>query len=159
MKAFLNKPILTLLISLLCLLTYSCKKNENPNEIQKDEEIPIISELPIMYYGCNLHEGDTVHITDKTSFDTIFLESLISQLPVLQNIDLSKYDILVGADVYTHGISRLEHTFQKTDSSSYLYTVKVIYNDTLPAGGFYYGIIIEKLPSDAIIDFSILKIY
>jgi hypothetical protein len=105
-----------------------------------------------------LKEGKTVVIENQIGFDTVFNKNQISQITTLQNIDFSKYEILIGADVFTHGIYKLEHDFIKNINSEYIYTVKVYYDLTLPAGTFYYGIIVDKLPSNAIVDFVVKKL-
>ena len=144
-------------IILLSLALYGCKKEKE--KIHTDLELPIVSELPILYQGCNLKEGETMVIKNQEGFDTVFNRNQISQIAALQNIDFSKYDVLVGADVFTHGISRLEYRFTKSDTMGYIYEINVIYNDTLPAGTFFYGIIIDKLPVGTPVNFKVTKKY
>ena len=152
--AILQKTSIYLL--LLSLLTIGCKK-DNDDIQQTDIEIPIVSELPVMYYGCYLTNGQNVVVEDQIGFDTVFNQNIVSPVPSLQNFDFSKYNILAGAEVYTHGVFKLEHSFIMSPNSEYIYTVKVYYDLTHQAGIFYYGVVIDKLPSNAIIKFEVIK--
>jgi hypothetical protein len=105
-----------------------------------------------------LKEGKTVVIENQIGFDTVFNKNEISQISTLQNIDFSKYEILMGADVFTRGINKLDHYLTRNNNSEYIYTVTVHYDLTLPAGTFYYGIIVDRLPSNAIVDFVVKKL-
>jgi len=151
----MKSKIVSFLLSLLFLflMLESCKKE--PVRV----ELTIIKELPVMYGGCLLKEGNSTVIKDQTGFDTVFTTDLVSQTESLQNIDFSKYNVLAGATVYTRGISKLEHSLVKTGTSEFIYTVSVYYDLTLPAGTFYYGIIIDKLPINASVRFVIKRIH
>jgi hypothetical protein len=141
-----------LFLSFLFLIPGSCKKE--PNSV----ELIITEELPVIYGGCLLKEGNSAIIKDKIGLDTIFTTNLVNQTEALQNIDFSKYNLLVGATVYTRGIYKLEHSLVKISNSEFIYTVKVYYDLTLPAGTFYYGILIDKLPLNASVKFVITRI-
>jgi hypothetical protein len=140
---------------MLLILISGCKKEKN--ETPNDQELQIVAELPIMYQGVYLKQDEKVHITDLEGFDTIFSYELVDQIPDLQNLDFSKHDILVGADVFTHGIYKLEHHLFKFSENIFVYKLNVYYNITHPAGGFFYGIIINKLPIGSIINFEVTK--
>jgi hypothetical protein len=150
MKNILIKSIAIFLF--LSFIGISCKKEKT------ETPVPIVSELPILYQGCNLKEGKTVAIENQIGFDTVFNKNEISQISTLQNIDFSKYEILMGADVFTRGINKLDHYLTRNNDSEYIYTVTVHYDLTLPAGTFYYGIIVDRLPSNAIVDFVVKKL-
>ena len=150
MKNILIKSIAIFLF--LSFIGISCKKEKT------ETPVPIVSELPILYQGCNLREGKTVVIENQIGFDTVFNKNEISQISTLQNIDFSKYEILMGADVFTRGINKLDHYLTRNNDSEYIYTVTVHYDLTLPAGTFYYGIIVDRLPSNAIVDFVVKKL-
>jgi hypothetical protein len=137
---------------ILCLILFilGCNKEKI--------DIPIVSELPIMYQGCLLHEGNTIVIKDQIGLDTVFNSNLVTQIEALQNINFSKYDLLVGADSYTRGITKLEHHLVKSSNSEFTYTVKVFYDLTLPAGTFYYGILVDKLPRNVTVNFIVKKL-
>jgi len=150
MKNILIKSIAIFLF--LSFIGISCKKEKT------ETPVPIVSELPILYQGCNLKEGKTVVIENQIGFDTVFNKNEISQISTLQNIDFSKYEILMGADVFTRGINKLDHYLTRNNDSEYIYTVTVHYDLTLPAGTFYYGIIVDRLPSNAIVYFVVKKL-
>jgi hypothetical protein len=150
MKNILIKSIAIFLF--LSFIGISCKKEKT------ETPVPIVSELPILYQGCNLKEGKTVVIENQIGFDTVFNKNEISQISTLQNIDFYKYEILMGADVFTRGINKLDHYLTRNNNSEYIYTVTVHYDLTLPAGTFYYGIIVDRLPSNAIVDFVVKKL-
>jgi hypothetical protein len=143
-------------ISFICLLLMQmgagCKKDDT------SEYLPIVKELPILYMGYNLKNEETMVIKDQESLEKIFAKDLIAQISSLQNIDFSKCDLLVGDNLYTNGIAKLEHKFIKTGDYAYLYKLNIIYNDALPAGRFCYGIIVNKLPKEATLKFEINKI-
>jgi hypothetical protein len=120
-------------------------------------DIPIVQELPLFYYGCNLKTGDNFVIKNQTAFDTIFDQNVISQIPSLQNIDFSKFDVLVVSDVFTHGINKVEEKFISTNNSTYIFQVNVYYFLTDQAGNFYCGAVVHKLPSNAKVQFEIIK--
>jgi hypothetical protein len=141
-----------LFLFFLFLMPESCKKESN------SVELTITEELPVIYAGCLLKEGNSALIKDQIGFDTIFTTNLVNQTEALQNIDFSKYDVLVGAAVYTRGIYKLEHSLVKICNSEFVYTVKVYYDLTLPAGTFYYGILIDKLPLNASVRFVIKRL-
>ena len=142
----------SLFLFFLFLMPESCKKESN------SVELTITEELPVMYEGCLLKEGNSALINDQIGFDTIFTTNLVNQTEALQHIDFSKYDVLVGAAAYTRGIYKLEHSLVKISNSEFIYTVKVYYDLTLPAGTFYYGILIDKLPLNASVRFVIKRI-
>lgn len=129
---------------------------------KKDEgsisDLPIFKELPILYMGYNLKNEETRVIKNQETLEIIFPKDLIAQITSLQNIDFTKYDVLVGENFYTRGIAKLEHKFAQLGDYSYLYKLYMIHNDALPAGRFCYGIIVNKLPSEAIVKFEVTKI-
>ncbi|HOI47918.1 MAG TPA: hypothetical protein PK167_01335 [Prolixibacteraceae bacterium] len=133
------------------LLGTGCKKEET-----RDDNL-VVKEFPILYMGYNLKPEKTVIIRDQETFDKVFSKELVTQFSVMQNIDFFKYDVLVGENFYTRGITKLEHRFTQS-GNSYLYKLSVIYNDALPAGNFCYGIIINKLPAEANVKFEVTKI-
>lgn len=139
---------------LLCLIVVGCEK-EDEDSIS---DLPIFKELPILYMGYNLKNEETLVIKNQETLEIIFSKDLIAQIISLQNIDFTKYDVLVGENFYTRGIAMLEHKFAQLGDYSYLYQLDVIYNDALPAGRFCYGIIVNKLPSEAIAKFEVTKI-
>jgi hypothetical protein len=135
---------------ILTLMTFGCKKD--------NIQIPMLAELPVIYQGCSLKEGNSTIVKNQTEFDTVFDANLVSSIDVLQNIDFYKYDLLVGAESFTRGIIKLEHSFAKKSSSEFIYSVTVYYNLTLPAGTFFYGILVDKLPDNAKVNFVVSKL-
>jgi hypothetical protein len=139
-----TRRILAITISLILLIGISgCDNNDIVLEIKIDKE------LPVLYSGCNLAEGQIVIINSQEDLDKIYKKENISQLPEFQNIDFTKYSLITGAKSYNRGIAKLEHQLMKTGNTIYDYRLKIYYNLTLPAGTFYYGIMVSKIPSDA----------
>ena len=139
-----TRRILFITISLILLIGISgCDNNEIVLGIK------INKELPILYSGCNLTEGQIVIINSQEDLDKIYKKEYISQLPEFQNIDFTKYSLIVGARSYKRGIAKLEHQLIKTGNTTYYYKLKICYSLTLPVGTFYYGIMVSKIPSDA----------
>jgi len=129
-----------------------CKK-----DINNDNNL-VVKEFPTLSMGYNLKPGETVIIRNQDTFEKIFSKDLIAQITSLQNIDFTKYDVLAGENFYTRGIAKLEHKFIKMGNYSYLYKLDIFHNLTLPAGSFCYGIIINKLPTEAVVKFEVTKI-
>ena len=109
MKNILIKSIAIFLF--LSFIGISCKKEKT------ETPVPIVSELPILYQGCNLKEGKTVAIENQIGFDTVFNKNEISQISTLQNIDFSKYEILMGAYLFTRWINKLDHYLTRNNNS------------------------------------------
>lgn len=108
--------------------------------------------------GYNLENEETLIIRSQETLEIIFSEDLIAQIASLQNIDFTKYNVLVGENIYTRGIAKLEHKFIQEGDNSYLYELNVFHDLTLPAGSFCYGIIVDKLPEKAVVKFRVTKI-
>lgn len=138
---------------LLSLIGAGCEKED-----ASITDLPIFKEFPILYMGYNLENEETMVIKNKETLEIIFSKDLIAQITSLQNIDFTKYDVLVGENLYTRGIAKLEHKFIKTGNYSYSYHLDVFHDLTLPAGSFCYGIIINKLPTEAVVKFEVTKI-
>jgi len=150
MKAIILK--ISFIFLFLSLMGAGCEKDEN-----NDNNL-VVKEFPTLSMGYNLKPGETVIIRNQDTFEKIFSKDLIAQITSLQNIDFTKYDVLAGENFYTRGIAKLEHKFIKMGNYSYLYKLDIFHNLTLPAGSFCYGIIINKLPTEAIVKFEVTKI-
>lgn len=111
-----------------------------------------------MYSGSYLEPGTRVVIRRQSTLDSVFTAGQISQLPELQNIDFTQYDVLAGADTYTKGIYELEHHLLQSANSIYIYKLYVSFDLTLRSGVFYFGIIINKLPEGSNVIFEISKL-
>lgn len=133
-------------------MAFGCEKDD------KNVECPIIYELPTLYMGCTLENGETMIIKDQETLEKVFDKEVITQSAVLKSIDFTKYDVLVGCSAFNRGISELRHTLTKTGASAWLYKLTVVYDLTLPAGLFYYGIVVDKLPTGASVKVEVLKV-
>ena len=137
----------------LSLMGAGCEKED-----ASITDLPIFKELPILYMGYNLENEETRVIKNQETLEIIFSKDLITRITSLQNIDFTKYDVLVGENYYRSGIAKLEHKFIKTGDYSYLYKMDVFFNITAPAGRFCYGIIVNKLTSEAVVKFEVNRI-
>ncbi len=139
-----TKRFLAITISLILLIGISGCDNNDINL-----EIKINKELPVLYSGCNLTEGQIIIINSQEDLEKIYKKESISQLPEFQNIDFTKYSIIASAKSFNRGVTKLEQQLMKTGNKAYDYRLKIYYNLTLPAGTFYYGIMVSKISSDA----------
>jgi hypothetical protein len=149
-KAFFK---ISAFVLLFALVGAGCEKDED-----SITDLTIFKELPILYMGYNLENEETRVIKNQETLEIIFSKDLIAQITTLQNIDFSKYDVLVGENSYRRGIAKLEHKFIKTGNHTYSYKLDVFHDLTLPAGRFCYGIIVNKLPMEAVVNFEVTKI-
>jgi hypothetical protein len=157
-KEFMKTTFLKISLSilLLAIMGAGCDK-DNDSNFEK-YPIGIIKELPVLYGGCNLKDGETAIIRDQVALEKVFIKDLINQNATLKDIDFAKYDVLVGCSTFTRGIAKLEHNLTQTGANIWLYKLTVIYDLTYPAGKFYYGIAVNKLPAGASVSFNVLRI-
>lgn len=151
MKTIIIK--ISVLFLLLGLMGAGCEKED----VDTNTGLPIFEELPILYMGYNLENGETRVIKNQETLEIVFSKDLIAQITSLQNIDFTKHDVLVGENFYKRGIAKLKHKFIKTGNESFSYKLEVFHDLTLPAGRFCYGIIVNKLPLEAIVKFEVTK--
>ncbi|TCN72291.1 hypothetical protein [Acetobacteroides hydrogenigenes] len=147
---------ITLAVMLLALMGAGCDKNNDSNF--EKYPIEIVKELPVLYVGCNLKDGETAIIRDQVALEKVFIKDLINQNATLKDIDFAKYDVLVGCSTFTRGIIELKHNITQTGANTWLYNLAVIYDLTYPAGKFFYGIVVNKLPAGAKVNFDIKRI-
>lgn len=152
MKSALLK--ISIILMLLSFMGVGCEKDDEDSTT----DLPIFKELPILYMGYTLENEETRVVKNQEAFESIFSGDLIAQIPSLQNIDFTKHDVLVGENFYTRGIAKLEHKFIKTGNNSFSYKLEVFHDLTLPAGRFCYGVIIDKLPTEAVVQFEVTRI-
>ncbi|MDP2889443.1 MAG: hypothetical protein Q8P34_10855 [Bacteroidota bacterium] len=154
MKTTLLK--ISFIFLLLSLMGSGCDKEEE--EEDSITELPIFKELPILYIGYNLENEETLVIKNQETLEIVFSKDLIAQITALQNIDFSKYDVLAGQNSTPSGFAKLKHEFIKLENYSYLYKLDVSYEIVGVPMNFYYGIIVNKLPIEAIVKFEVNKI-
>ena len=138
---------ITLSLLLLALIGVGCDKNNDSNFVEYP--IEIVKELPVLYGGCTLKDGETAVIRDRESLEKVFSKDLISQNAILNGVDFAKCDVLAGCSTFTRGIAGLKHKLTQTGINTWQYKVTVTYNDALPAGNFFYGVVVNKLPAGA----------
>ena len=143
---------LSAFVLLFALMGAGCEKDES-----KDDNL-VIKELPVLYLGYNLKAEETAIIRDQATFDKVFSKELVAQTLILQNIDFSKYDVLVGEGFTPYGPSKPKHKFIKLENLSYLYLLDVSNEIAGVPLSFCYGIIVNKLPTGAIVKFEVTKI-
>jgi hypothetical protein len=146
------KQFLTIML-LAGIFLNSCLKNQNSGSITVEKTV--VEALPPIYSGCNLRFGTNIIIRKQSSLDSIFTSEARQNTPLLNSIEFSKYDLLVGSASYNRGIYSLEHHFFQVEDLIYSYRLYVTYDLTNPSGTFYYGILVDKLPKDANVVFQV----
>ena len=111
-----------------------------------------------MYSGSILKAGVKVVIHNQKTLDSVFTTELRNNVPELQKIDFTRYDVLTSAETFTYGIVGLEHHLLQSANSIYIYKMYVHSDLTQQSGIFYYGIIIDKLPEGANVIFEVDKL-
>ncbi len=141
---------LTLLLSVAIMLLGSCK----PNNIIEYPDAVILKELPKVAVGSN---REAMVIRSEQELMAVYTEEYISRISDLQNIDFSRYTLLLGYCFYANEVSYMKHLFSKTGVSSYTYLLQIAGDATIP-DAFRYGILVAKLPITAEITFEIDEI-
>lgn len=147
---------IALSLMLLAFLGLGCEKKNDPTF----EELPvaIANELPVLYGGCTLKDGETAVVRDQVTLEKVFSKDLISNNAILKNVDFTKYNVLVGCSTFTRGIAELKHSLAQTGANAWQYKLTLTYNDALPAGNFFYGVVVDKLPTGAKVSVDIKRI-
>ena len=118
-------------------------------------DVRIVKELPkITVIG---DSRESFVIQSQKEVEEIFNKEDLQRIKVLQNIDFSKYTLLLGCGSYPNQVTNMIHSFRATGKNSYLYLLKVGGLATRP-DFFCYGIIVDKLPSSAKVTFKIEEI-
>lgn len=138
---------LTLLLSVAMLSLGSCK----PNNIIEYPDAVILKELPKMAVGSN---REAMVIRSEQELMAVYTEEYISRISDLQNIDFSRYTLLLGHCFSANEVLYMKHLFSKTGVSTYTYLLQIAGDGTKP-DVFRYGILVAKLPTTAEITFVI----
>jgi hypothetical protein len=147
----MKTTILKISFIFLFLSLVGCKKDDDSNNNL------VVKELPALYIGYNLNPEETVIIGDQATFNNVFSKELVAQTSVLQNIDFLKYNVLAGQSSTPSGFASLKQKFFKLENNSFLYQLDVSYEIVGVPMNFCYGIIVNKLPSEAKITFEVNK--
>ena len=142
-------PFFSIALCLLLFLSLSCQSDE-----EELVELPIHRELPVLYSGVSLGEKEFTVIRSEAELQATFSESLIAEQSILKNVDFTKYSVLVGRGTYTRGIYELKHKWLMQGGKRF-YRLQVLYDDTLPAGIFYYGVLVDKMEEGIEIVFDV----
>ncbi len=134
------------------ILGMGCEKEVNttfPDAI-------IIKELPkLTILGKNTK---SIVIQSQKELNTVFSESELQRYEELQQIDFTKYTLLLGFSSYGNEVSNMQHSFIKTETNSYIYLIKIGGLATRP-DTFRYGVIVAKLPKAAKVVFKIEELH
>lgn len=137
-----------LLLTLLMIMGYSCDKTDDAIY----PEAIIIRELPKLS-GIGNHT-ESVIINSQDELDAVFNTIALQREESLQDIDFSKFSLLLGYGTYGNEVSSMDHSFIKIKKNTYLYLIKVGGDATRP-DTFRYGIIVSKLPMAANVEFKL----
>lgn len=145
-KIFLMMPFLFLIMGI-----GGC---EDKNEIFPDATI--VKELPKVNVIGN--STKSIIIQSQRELEAVFSKNELQQVNDLQQIDFSKYTLLLGYGTYPNEVSNMEHSFSKTGTNTYTYLLKITGDATRPEA-FRYGILVGKLPKSAKVIFKIEELY
>ncbi|WP_080903408.1 hypothetical protein [Parabacteroides sp. Marseille-P3160] len=152
-----KKIRLNFLLFPFTLLVIGGCNNDNYEKNPIFPEAIIVKELPKMYLSGNIEKGDHKVIQDQSELQNIFSWEELSKVNDLQNIDFSKYTLLIGCDSYLSE-ANLEYSYSKTGDIDYLFQIRISGMAARPDGFFQYGIIVEKLPQKAKVNFSVTSL-
>lgn len=149
-----TKTILFTVIALFLLIGgMGCEENEN---LIFTDAI-IIKELPKMYLTGSIKQGEQKIIQSNKELLTLFSQAEIDKFPDLQDVDFDKQTLLIGCDSYPNE-ANLIYEFSKKNAKEFIFRVEISGGATRPDGNFKYGIIVQKLPKTAIVNFNIVKL-
>lgn len=152
-----KRPVMRLQIRLLPLSAFlllltliSCKKEKAAPEA--DNSAALEKELPLMRLS-KFQAGDKKIIQSSAEFSLLITAAEAALYPDLKNIDFTKSTLLLGSTSYTNLVSTLEYDWDKTGRQQYKLQFSYGGSATQPTGKFEFGLIVEKLPSAATVDF------
>ncbi len=114
-------------------------------------------ELPKMDIK-SLEVGASKIINNKEEFNAVFSSDDIKRYPVLNNINWDLYTLLVNRYVNPTLIVSYNHSFKKKASLNYLYLLEITSGDATAIDDFAYGLLVPKLPGNAIVEFVVKEI-
>lgn len=127
-------------------------------EVEKEEANPfIVMELPKMYID-GLEVGASKIINNKEEFNAVFSSDDMKRYPVLNNINWDLYTLLVNRHVNSTLIVSYNHSFKKKASLNYLYLLEITSGDATAIDDFSYGLLVPKLPGNAIVEFVVKEV-
>ena len=148
------KTVLFMIITLFFLIGgVGCKEEVNttyPDAIT-------IKELPKMSLTGNIKQGEQKVIQSKKELLALFNQAEIDKYFDLQSIDFEKQTLLIGCDSYPSE-ANFRYEFSKEEGRSYYFFVEISGCAARPDGNFKYGIVVQKLPKTAVVNFSIVKL-
>ena len=100
----------------------------------------------------------SVVVQSQKELKAVFSEEELKRIDDLQQIDFSKYSLLLGYGSYANEVANMEHLFSKTTEMSYTYLLKIGGAATRP-DSFRYGILVSKLPKSAEVIFKIEELH
>ncbi len=144
--------LFTVIVFSLMVGGAGCERNNNISY----PDATIIKELPkITDIGSNTK---SLVMQSQKELESVFNKNELQRFEDLQQIDFSKYTLLLGCGSYGNEVSNMEHSFIKTGTKSYTYLLKVGGDATRP-NTFRYGILVEKLPNSAEVTFKIEELH
>ena len=115
-------------------------------------EAIIVKEFPkINVIGNNT---ESIIIQSQRELEAVFTHEELQLVTDFQQINFSKYTLLLGYGKYGNEVSNMEHSFVKTGMSTYTYLLKLAGSATRP-DSFRFGILVLKLPKSVKVTFKI----
>jgi hypothetical protein len=152
------KNLVFIIIPALMLVMSSFSGCEIKEMRVQETPVIVIKELPKMYLEGNLYvaAGEHAIIQSQTELSALFSQETIENSSDLQEIDFETQTLLIGRDDY-HYNAVFNYEFSTTAENEYLFTVNIFGGYAVMDYGFWYGIIISKLPTNAEVVFNINK--
>lgn len=97
-------------------------------------------------------------INNKEEFNAVFSSDDIKHYPELNNINWDLYTLLVNRHVNSTLIVSYKHSFKKKASLNYLYLLEITSGDATAIDDFSYGLLVPKLPGNAIVEFIVKEV-
>lgn len=131
-------------------------------EIEKEEGVEMNSpfnlmELPKMNIK-GLEVGASKVINNQEEFNAVFSSDDIKNYSELSNINWNLYTLLVNRHVNPTLIVSYSHSFKEKASLNYQYLLEIISGSATAIDDFSYGILVHKLPGNAIVEFVVKEV-
>lgn len=150
----MKKQFLSLVYAIILLPLFLCACNDDDTGVYT--ELDIVKVLPRIYL-LEL-ENDPHVINTMADFDKIFNSEDVDQYPDLKLFNPEIHTLLFSCDIYPFQVSNIKHKFTQSDSGKYVYLIDVAGMQPTPEM-FCYGIIVDKLPAKANVDFRVEHVY
>ena len=159
-----TKTILKLIAvaAVFILMAPSCKNDDSQLKLVNSthgSRQELIGIIPGIDYLNQLGDGEYIELSDEQLSILLALKGYKNSRPFentpLQLVDHEQFSIVFGSAVTNSGVASLEQNFIKEAFASYKYNVIVYCDITAVVEGVSYGVVTNKIPEAADIEFNI----